>query len=105
MNLSDNQVIRIEPMAKQEAPSSLSGIEINSSAESNWEQVAETLPEMVTVNGKEYKSADLSSSARKLLVIYLADLRIVGQQKEMLALAELGLKSLLVEIERNLPSV
>ena len=92
-------------MAKQEATSSLSGIEINTSAESNWEQVAETLPEMVTVNGKEYKSADLSSSARKLLVIYLADLRIVGQQKEMLALAELGLKSLLAEIERNLPSV
>lgn len=90
-------------MAKQEVSSSRSGIEINTSAESDWEHVADTLPEKVTVNGKEYKSADLSSSARKLLVIYLADLRIVGQQKEMLALAELGLKSLLAEIERNLP--
>lgn len=92
-------------MAKQAVTSSPSGIEINTSAESSWEQVADTLPETVTVNGKVYKSADLSSSARKLLVIYLADLRIVGQQKEMLALAELGLKSLLAEIERNLPTV
>ena len=38
-----------------------------------------------------------------LLVIYLSDLRIFGQQKEMLALAELGLKSLAKEIEKNLP--
>ena len=91
-------------MAKQKLTPSLSGIEINTSADSSWAQVADTLPEMVTVNGREYKSADLSDSARKLLVIYLADLRIVGQQKEMLALAELGLKSLLAEIERNLPT-
>ena len=36
---------------------------------------------------------------KKLLAIYLADVRIVGQQKEMLALAELGLRALASEIE------
>lgn len=91
-------------MAKREAPSSSSGIEINTAVDAQWAQVADTLPEQVSINGKEYKSADLSGSARKLLAIYLADRKIVGQQKELLALAELGLKSLLAELERNLPN-
>ena len=90
-------------MAKKETTPSSSGIEVNTFADSSWAQVADTLPETVTINGNQYNSADLSGNARKLLVIYLADQRIVGQQKEMVALAELGLKSLLDEIERNLP--
>ena len=91
-------------MAKAAAsPSSSFGIEINTAADANWAQVADSLPEKVTINGKEFKTADLSQNARKLLVIYLSDLRIVGQQKEMLALAELGLKALAGEIEKNLP--
>ena len=61
------------------------------------------MPEKLTINGKEFETADLSENVRKLLVIYLSDLRIVGQQKEMLALAELGLKALAGEIEKNLP--
>lgn len=94
-------------MAKQSntssAFSSSSGLEINAATDASWKEVADKLPETVTINGVEYKTADLNGNVRKLLAIYLADLRIVGQQKEMLALAELGLKSLLAEIERNLP--
>lgn len=91
-------------MAKAAAsPSSSFGIEINTAADANWAQVADSLPEKLTINGKEFETADLSENVRKLLVIYLSDLRIVGQQKEMLALAELGLKALAGEIEKNLP--
>ena len=98
-----NLAIRIGLMAKEAASSSSFGIEINTAADANWAQVADSLPEKVTINGKDYKTDDLSGSARKLLVIYLSDLRIVGQQKEMLALAELGLKALASEIQKNLP--
>ena len=83
---------------------SSSGLEINAATDANWAEVADGLPETVLINGVEYKSADLNGTARKLLSIYVADLRIVGQQKELLALAELGMKSLLAEIESNLPS-
>ena len=88
---------------KSESSSPDSGIEINTAADANWAQIADNLPETVTINGKPYKTADLNGNARKLLAIYLSDLRIFGQQKEMLALAELGLKSLVKEIENNLP--
>ena len=90
-------------MANKTKPAESLGIEINAEVDSSWAQVADSLPDKVTINGKEYKTADLNGNARKLLVIYLSDLRIVGQQKEMLALAELGLKALVSEIERNLP--
>ena len=79
------------------------GIEINTDADSSWAQVADALPETVTINGKDYTTADLNGTARKLLAIYLSDLRIVGQQRELLALAELGLKALVKEIESQLP--
>lgn len=82
---------------------SSSGLEINAATDATWSAVADSLPETVTINGVEYKSADLSGNVRKLLSIYLADQKIVGQQKELVALAELGLKSLLAEIESNLP--
>lgn len=88
---------------KTESSSPNSGIEINTAADANWAQAADGLPEKVTINGKEFNTDNLSGSARKLLAIYLADLRIVSQQKEMLALAELGLKALVGEIEKNLP--
>ena len=89
-------------MAGQSSPSSM-GIEINTEADSSWAQVADALPETVTINGRDYKTADLNGTARKLLAIYLSDLRIVGQQRELLALAELGLKALVKEIESQLP--
>ena len=79
------------------------GIEINTEADSSWAQAADALPATVTINGKEYKTDDLNGTARKLLVIYLSDMRIVGQQRELLALAELGLKALVKEIESQLP--
>ena len=82
---------------------SSSGLEINAATDATWAMAADNLPETVTINGVEYKSADLNGNARKLLSIYLADQKIVGQQKELVALAELGLKSLLAEIESNLP--
>ena len=94
-------------MAKQSSKSSSlassSGLEINAATDASWAEVADGLPETVTINGVEYNSADLNGNARKLLSIYLADQRIVGQHKELLALAELGMKSLLAEIESNLP--
>ena len=94
-------------MAQQSSASSSSasssGLEINSATDSAWAEVADSLPETVTINGVVYKSADLNGTARKLLSIYLADQKIVGQQKELVALAELGMKSLLAEIENNLP--
>lgn len=65
----------------------------------SWDQAAGQLPETITINSIQYKTSDLSSSVKKLLAIYLADVRIVGQQKEMLALAELGLRALASEIE------
>ena len=95
-------------MAQQSSTSSSSasssGLEINAATDAAWAEVADSLPETVTVNGVEYKSADLNGNARKLLSIYLADLKIVGQHKELVALAELGMKSLLAEIESNLPA-
>lgn len=94
-------------MAQQSSTSSTfassSGLEINASTDATWAEVADSLPETVTINGSEYKSADLNGNARKLLSIYFADQKIVGQQKELVALAELGMKSLLLEIESNLP--
>ena len=94
-------------MAQQSSASSSSasssGLEINAATDSAWAEVADSLPETVTINGVVYKSADLNGTARKLLSIYLADQKIVGQQKELVALAELGMKSLLAEIENNLP--
>lgn len=80
-----------------------SGIEINTAADSTWANLAESLPDNLTINGKEYNTADLSANTKKLLAIYLSDLRIVGEQKEMLALAELGLKALAAEIASTLP--
>ena len=75
-----------------------SDIKINESASEAWAQAADQLPAEINIQGKIYKSSDLSGRARKLLVIYLADIRLIGQQREMLALAELGLKSLEKEI-------
>ena len=69
-------------MAKK---ASSSGIEINTAADSTWANLAESLPDNLTINGKEYNTADLSANTKKLLAIYLSDLRIVGEQKEMLA--------------------
>ena len=90
-------------MAKQAESSAFSGIEINTAAEPAWTNMAQSLPEELTINGKEYKTADLSDKTKKLLVIYLSDLRIFGEQKEMLALAELGLKALASQIAGSLP--
>ena len=94
-------------MAQQSSTSSSSasssGLEINAATDASWAEAAHGLPETVTINSVVYKSADLNGNTRKLLSIYLADQRIVGHQKELLALAELGMKSLLAEIERNLP--
>ena len=87
-------------MAKETASS---GIEINTAVDSTWANLAESLPDNLTINGKEYNTADLSANTKKLLAIYLSDLRIVGEQKEMLALAELGLKALAAEIASTLP--
>ena len=89
-------------MAKQATSGGSPQVEINTGLDLDWQQIADSLPETLTINGKQYKSANLAENTRKLIAIYLTDLRIYGQQKEILALAELGLKSLAAEIERNL---
>ena len=78
---------------------------IEPSTAESWDQAAGQLPESITINGIHYKTSGLSSSVKKLLAIYLADVRIVGQQKEMLALAELGLRALASEIESKILEV
>ena len=56
-----------------------------------WARQAEELPKRVVVADQEWDTERLSQEARVLLAIYLADLKIVAQQREILALAELGL--------------
>jgi hypothetical protein len=56
-----------------------------------WERQASELPDRVVIDNQEWRTDRLSEEARKFLAIYLADSRIVAQQKEILALAELGL--------------
>ena len=105
----DNVHVCIEFMAQQASSSSssvpTSGFEINAATDASWAKAAGGLPETVTINGVVYRSADLNENVRKLLAIYLADQAIVGHQKELLALAELGMKALLAEIESNLSGV
>jgi len=75
-----------------------SDIKINEQETETWARVADQLPEEINIRGETIKSSDLSGRARKLLVIYLTDIRLIGQQKELLALAELGLKTIEKEI-------
>ncbi len=75
-----------------------SDIKINEQETETWDRVADQLPEEINIRGEIIKSSDLSGRARKLLVIYLTDIRLIGQQKELLALAELGLKTIEKEI-------
>ena len=55
-------------MAQQSSTSSSSasssGFEISAAADASWAVVADGLPETVTINGVEYKSADLNDKAR-----------------------------------------
>ena len=90
-----------EKKAKNHVPSFEtldSDIKINEQETETWARVADQLPEEINIRGEIIKSSDLSGKARKLLVIYLTDIRLIGQQKELLALAELGLKALEKEI-------
>ena len=90
-----------EKKAKNHVPSFEtldSDIKINEQETETWARVADQLPEEINIRGEIIKSSDLSGRARKLLVIYLTDIRLIGQQKELLALAELGLKTLEKEI-------
>jgi hypothetical protein len=79
-----------------------SDIEIKSNTENAWAQIADRLPEQVTIKGISYECANLNGKARKLLAIYLSDNVLVAQQREMLALAELGLKYLEKEIIQSI---
>jgi hypothetical protein len=79
-----------------------SDIEIKSNTENAWAQIADRLPEQVTIKGIKYECASLNGKARKLLAIYLSDNVLVAQQREMLALAELGLKYLEKEIIQSI---
>jgi hypothetical protein len=65
-----------------------------------WQQQASELPERVWLDDHEWQTDHLSSEARKLLAIYLADAKIVAQHKEILALAELGLVQIKQQFRR-----
>ncbi|CAK27523.1 Hypothetical protein SynRCC307_0620 [Synechococcus sp. RCC307] len=87
---------------KKKAQNSAFGIAVNSDSSHLLAQAASSLPETVTISGTEYKTEELSNQTKQLVLIYLADQKILGQQKELLALAELGLKTLVKEIESSI---
>ena len=87
---------------KKKAQNSVFGIAVNSDSSQVLDQAASSLPATVTISGIDYKTEELSNQTKQLVMIYLADQRILGQQKELLALAELGLKALVKEIEASI---
>ena len=102
--VSYNKLVFFEIMSADTQGSPF-GIMINSDVDASWEQMAGSLPEQITINDVVYKTSDLEANTRKLIAIYLADQRIIGNQKELLALAELGLKAIVSEIENSLPAL
>ncbi len=74
---------------------------INESNEESWLKTASQLPKTININGQETETELLSDKKKKLLAIYINDSNLVGQFKELLALAELGLKSIESEISSS----
>ena len=57
------------------------------------------MPDNVTIAGKVYKSEELDEECRKLISIYQTDAVLIGQFRELVALAELGLKRIEQEVQ------
>lgn len=79
-----------------------SSFHINPNTEENWSEASKKLPKKLIINGTEYKTADLSDKTKKLALIYINDSSIVGQFKELLALAELGLATISKEVQESI---
>ena len=75
---------------------------INPDTEDTWSEASKTLPKKISINGKEYTSSKLSDKTKKLALIYFNDRQIVGQFKELVALAELGLNAVSKEVQESL---
>ena len=84
-------------MSKQD-----SGFHINPETDDSWNQASKGLPKKITINGEQYASSKLSEKTKKLVLIYLNDKQIIGQFKELIALAELGLNVVSKEVEESL---
>ena len=72
---------------------------INSEKIESWINQANRLPDNVTIAGKVYKSEELDEECRKLISIYQTDAVLIGQFRELVALAELGLKRIEQEVQ------
>lgn len=72
---------------------------INSKNAEAWGNQANQLPENITVAGKVYKTEELDEECRKLISIYQTDAALIGQFKELVSLAELGLKRIEQEVQ------
>tara|TARA_E500000178_G_C16572695_1_gene552409 strand:+ start:212 stop:487 length:276 start_codon:yes stop_codon:yes gene_type:complete len=72
---------------------------INSEKIESWSNQANRLPDNVTIAGKVYKSEELDEECRKLISIYQTDAVLIGQFRELVALAELGLKRIEQEVQ------
>lgn len=75
---------------------------INPSTEAGWLKASKQLPDKITINGSEYDTSNLSEETKKLVLIYINDSSILGQFKELIALAELGLSSISKEIQDSI---
>tara|TARA_B000000565_G_C23472812_1_gene256610 strand:- start:69 stop:398 length:330 start_codon:yes stop_codon:yes gene_type:complete len=79
-----------------------SDFHINPDTETTWNEASKTLPEKILINGQEHKTSELSEKTKKLALIYLNDRQIIGQFKELIALAELGLNAVNKEVQDSL---
>lgn len=79
-----------------------SSFHINPNTDADWSKATKQLPEKITINGKDYKSADLPEDTKKLALIYMNDSSLLNQFKELLALAELGLSTISKEVQESL---
>jgi hypothetical protein len=75
---------------------------INPGTEAEWTEATKQLPEKITINGEEYDTSDLPEKTKKLALIYMNDSSILSQFKELIALAELGLSSIIKEIQDSI---
>jgi hypothetical protein len=75
---------------------------INPDTDTSWDEASKTLPNKISINGKEYTTKALSEKTKKLALIYFNDRQIISQFKELVALAELGLNAVSKEVQESL---
>ena len=84
------------------SPEKTSPLHINPTNDDAWKQASSSLPETIKIAGKQYTTEGLSDKTKKLAIIFLHDKQLIGQFKELIALAELGLNAIQSEVEQSL---